>query len=75
MNTLKTLVLALAMTSVLSSPVKADSAALAACQANAQANLHHAIAICDQRGLGYSCQQDALTRYQLAWADCAKRYG
>jgi hypothetical protein len=72
----KVLVLALAVSAALSSPVRAsDPAGLAACQASAQANLHHAIALCDQRGLGYSCQQDAESQYQRAWADCANRYG
>lgn len=72
----KALVLAVATSAALSSPVKAsDPAALAACQASAQANLHHAIALCDQRGLGYSCQQDAESQYQYAWAECVKRYG
>lgn len=74
MNGLKALVLGLVAAAALTSPVKADSAALAACQAGAQANLQHAYAICDSRGLGWDCRQSALTAYEGAWADCAKRY-
>lgn len=75
MDKLKMLVLAFAAAAALTSPVKADSAALAACQAGAQANLQHAYALCDQRGLGWECRQTALTAYEGALADCAKRYG
>jgi hypothetical protein len=75
MDKLKTLVLALAAAAALTSPVKADSASLAACQASAQASLQHAYALCDQRGLGWECRQSALTAYESAWADCIKRYG
>lgn len=76
MRRFQTLVLVVAAGAALSSPVKAsDNAGLSACQAGAQFDYYHAIALCDQRGLGYSCQQDALTRLQAAMADCAKRYG
>jgi hypothetical protein len=76
MSKLKLLVLAFSMSTALASPVRAsDPAGLAACQAGAQAELQHAIALCDQRGLGYSCQQDAESRYQAAFAECTRRYG
>lgn len=69
------LALAFTVAAAFASPVKADNAALASCQASAQASYYHDIALCEQRGFGYGCQQDALTRFEGAWADCAKRYG
>lgn len=72
---IQSLALAFAAAATLSSPVKADSAGLAGCQAAAQANYYHDLALCDQRGFGGSCQQDAFTKFSAAWANCSQIYG